>query len=151
MARHPLDVCDGGREDDSAAPVQSSAPAQNIAPAQSAAPTEVAADTAARERIQAIVDGPDFHRKVSGRHWRFKDREDKADEDKSVPEWLIKLIERWERFAEGREGSEPFFVGTASVVRFILAVILVSLLIYVLYRYRDSLRRWARLPGRSPI
>jgi hypothetical protein len=99
---------------------------------------------AAQQRIDAILAGPDFHQTITIRNWRFKNQDEDTD-DGTFPEWLIRLVEFLEKSARTNGDSEPFF-NAASAIRFALWVVLISLLIYSVYRYRDSLRQWLRLP-----
>lgn len=120
----------------------------SAAPAASAAGAQAADPAAAHGGIEKILAGPDFHNTLKHTSVRWKNAAQKPEG--SVPEWLIRVVEFLEKMHINGSGVRDFFTDTAAVIRFCLAVILVSLFIYALYRYRDGLRRWLRLAPAQP-
>ncbi|MFT3928942.1 MAG: DUF4129 domain-containing protein [Spongiibacteraceae bacterium] len=97
------------------------------------------------QRIARIIDSSDFNTQTETWHWRLKNKSEEATTQSAVPEWLIRCVEWLEKLS----GKRNYFVDAAQVIRFILAVTLISLAIYLLYRYRDITRRWLHLPTKK--
>jgi hypothetical protein len=96
----------------------------------------------AKQRIDAILAGPDFHKIVTSTSLHRKGAKEE-EIDNTVPEWFIRFVEWWEKHGD-TSGVKDFFNNTAAVIRFALWVVVISLFIFLLYRYRDSLRYWTR-------
>lgn len=98
----------------------------------------------AQQDIQAILEGKDFNQQKTVTRWRFKNKED-LEEDEEVPEWLINFIEWLEESFGGEteekeSTTENFILFMAKSLEFILWVIGISLVIFIIYYYRDYLK-----------
>ncbi len=94
----------------------------------------------ASETIQEILKGEDFGREVSVEKWRFKNV---VEENKDkIPEWIIDVVEwiitnfDW----SAKNENEDRLFSPVVWIKVFLIVAFVSLLIYLLYRYRGPLK-----------
>ena len=122
-------------------------PAPEPATTAAASPEEIAKREQTRAQIDAVLAGPDFRSEQTQRTLRFKKPEDKKH-DSAVPDWMIDFVEWMENRGAFSRSHRSGIVGFADVVRFLLAALLIGLFVYLLYRYRDSLGEWLRLPQR---
>ncbi len=90
-------------------------------------------DSAAR-LIEEVLAGPDYGQQKTVRRWRFKG-EDEAEEDESVPEWIVDFLEWLESLAGFRDGVSQF----AGWLKLFLIAGFVLLVVYLLRRYRGPL------------
>ncbi|MFV2030989.1 MAG: DUF4129 domain-containing protein [Gammaproteobacteria bacterium] len=99
----------------------------------------------AGQLIDEVLKGEDFGQEKTVRKWRFKNLIE-GNEDK-IPEWLIALIEWWEKNVKFSSADET--PGTAAAwLKIALIALAILLAIYLLYRYRGSL---ARRKGKQKI
>lgn len=105
----------------------------------------------AREDIAQVLSDEAFGRDVTKKSWRFKSAEDLAD-DEEIPDWLIQFVEFLEKhFSDTQDDEPPSSIGLlmASGLEFLLWVAGISLLLFLLYHYRDYLKAFARA-GKLP-
>lgn len=105
----------------------------------------------AREDIAKILEGADFNRKVTKKSWRFKNRED-MKQDEEIPDWFIGFIEFLEKYFGSGDANEPenqanIGMMIAKSIEFILWVVGISIVILVIYHYRDYLKDLIREAG----
>lgn len=117
--------------------------------AEDIAPTEIELRVEQKEaqaRIERILAGPDFKAKDTVQGWRWK-RDPETGKAESIPQWLIDVAEWLEsRFDKSDSKHHRRVVGSAEILRLVLGIALVGLFAWLLYRYRDTLREWLRLP-----
>ncbi len=93
----------------------------------------------ARESINEILNGEDFGREVSVEKWRFKNL---VEENKDkIPQWLIDLVDWFLAnfdWSANNDHKDRLF-SPAAWIKIILIITFVSLLGYLLYRYRGPL------------
>lgn len=104
----------------------------------------------AREQIDEILAGEDFHRMETVEGWRLKEFE---QEDEAFPEWLIALIEWLESLSADEPDSGtswgPLVAGLLEVLLWIGAI---GLTAYLLWHYREQLGqalKFRRKPARE--
>ncbi len=95
---------------------------------------------AVRERIDAVLDSPDFGRSETVTRWRLQDADD--DETFEPPQWLIDLLD-----GIGLIDGD-WTVTVAQALKYLLGLLLLAALIWCGWHYRDALRRWR--PGAAP-
>lgn len=83
--------------------------------------------------IKAILANKDFAQRKTVTQWRWKDANDKSSRKEKFPEWIINIIEFFEQYS----GSFKTF---AQLIEIILWALVVSLCVYFIYRYRNTLR-----------
>ncbi|SEA14122.1 DUF4129 domain-containing protein [Microbulbifer marinus] len=102
-----------------------------------------AADTPAqaRETIDEVLAGDDFHRveEVSG--WRLKEID---WSDSEVPEWLIAFFEWLENRPVDPEGKSEWGPFIGLLIEVLLWAAAIGLLAYLLWRYREPIRQSLR-------
>lgn len=110
----------------------------------------------ARETVDGILVGEDFHRMETVKRWRLKDFEWKAD---AFPEWMIASIEWLERLLadDGDDAKDGTAFGPliGGLIELLLWTGAIGLLLYLLWRYREPLReslqfRRREKPGHTP-
>jgi len=112
-----------------------------VAPGAADAATEHDRASAA-QLIESVLQDEDFGQQRTIRKWRFKDWN--QAEDETFPDWIIDIIEWWEKNVEWSGGLG----NTAAWLKLILVVAFVGLLLYLLRRYRGPLSRLLRpAPG----
>lgn len=112
---------------------------------------EAATPEQARETIDDVLVGEDFHRMETVKRWRLKDFEWKADE---FPPWVIEFIEWLEQLLADDDiddsdlstGLGPLIGG---LVELLLWIGVIGLLLYLLWRYREPLRQSLQLRRRA--
>jgi hypothetical protein len=97
------------------------------------------AQTRAKADIQAVLEGEDFRRIETEEGWRFKDKQD--EEEATIPDWLIEFAEWLDKHGGFFSALADFFRSGASILEFLLWISFISIVIYVLYRYRQQLRQ----------
>jgi len=102
-----------------------------------------------RQIINEILLGESFHHVIDKSGWRVKDKKQRADGD--IPDWLIWLVEALEQLFDFDRPDIGKLSITASVLEFVLWVVMISFVIYLIYRYRETLAQWMpRTSIRSP-
>ena len=97
---------------------------------------------AARQDIDAVLNGGDFNQKETLKKWRFKNSKEMADSDEA-PDWLIRFIEFLEGLRSDDADSNKNEQGNglalliAKGLEFILWVAGISLLLFLIYYYRE--------------
>ncbi len=84
--------------------------------------------------IKKILSGDDFAKKRTVERWRFIDLDDeqKKSEREKVPEWIINIVEYFER-------NDSNVVALSRGLEFFLWAILVGLIVFFVVRYREQL------------
>ncbi|WP_250461380.1 DUF4129 domain-containing protein [Microbulbifer litoralis] len=97
----------------------------------------------ARETVDQVLVGEDFHRMETVKRWRLKDFEWKAD---AFPNWMIEFIEWLERLLADDDADDSDFatglgplIGT--LIELLLWIAVIGLLVHLLWRYREPLRQ----------
>ena len=98
-------------------------------------------NASANQLIDEVLQGENFGKEITVRKWRFKDVIEE-NEDK-IPEWLIDFIEWWENNVD-LKGYAEGLTTTAGWLKILLIALAVGLFIYLLYRYRGSIKRFRR-------
>ncbi|WP_346838055.1 DUF4129 domain-containing protein [Microbulbifer sp. SAOS-129_SWC] len=104
----------------------------------------------ARESIDKVLAGDDFHRRETEHGWRLKETQ---ENNEAFPEWLIRLIEWLEqRSADKDDASDDTPSGFGPLIGGLIEVLLwgggAALVIYLLWQYREPLRNALRLRPR---
>ncbi|SHF24382.1 protein of unknown function [Microbulbifer donghaiensis] len=96
----------------------------------------------ARETIDEVLAGDDFHQveEVSG--WRLKEIERK---DSEFPEWLIALLEWLENRPVDSDSESDWGPFIGLLIEILLWATAAGLLAYLLWRYREPIRRSLQL------
>lgn len=94
---------------------------------------------AAKTRIFEILEGDDFNRRETVSGWRFKEQE-KTDDEK-VPDWLVSIIEFFERHQDSLQGLGAFLASPFAYMEYLLLVLLLLLVAFIAYRFRAPLRQ----------
>jgi len=102
--------------------------------------SQLAADY--KKRIELILEQKEFNNKKTVTAWRLKDLKDKEKRE-AFPEWIIKIIEFFER-------NRDTLLGISRVIEFILWVVFVAVFIYLPYRYRESIAELVKRIKRKP-
>jgi len=102
----------------------------------------------AREDIARILEGPDFNREVIHKTWRFKDKEE-MQKDNEIPEWFIRFVEFLESMFSTEDKKQAgknmdVAVMLAQGLEFLLWVVGISIIVLILYHYRDYIKSLAR-------
>lgn len=101
---------------------------------------------AARDNVAEVLRGKDFNQTITKKSWRFKDTEDLQD-DSEFPQWIIDFIEYLEENwpeSDGEEGaSVNIGVILAKILEFVLWIVAISVVLFILYHYRDYLKSFA--------
>jgi len=92
----------------------------------------------AAQLIESVLQGEDFGQQRTIRKWRLKDWN--QAEDETFPDWIIDIIEWWEKNVEWSGGAG----NTAAWLKLILVVAFAGLLLYLLLRFRGPLSRLVR-------
>jgi hypothetical protein len=102
----------------------------------------------AAQLIESVLQGEDFGRERTLRKWRFKDWSDTQDGEETFPDWIIELIEWWEKNIGWSDGISNI----AAWIKLLLVVAFVGLLLYLLRRYRGPLSRlgWRKHEETAP-
>ncbi|MBB3060577.1 DUF4129 domain-containing protein [Microbulbifer rhizosphaerae] len=104
----------------------------------------------AREQIDEILAGENFHRMETVKGWRLKEFK---REDEAFPEWLIALLE-WLESLSADESPEPNGTSWGPLVAGLLEVLLwigaIGLAIYLLWHYREQLGRALKFRKKPP-
>lgn len=113
---------------------------------------EIRTSPSARQReaktaIDHILEGEAFHLQKDVSSWRLKEWEDEEERRELLPEWLIDVIEFFERNSGSFDSAREFVSSSARVLEFMLWVFVVSLFIYFFYRYREQLRNFIDSQG----
>jgi len=103
---------------------------------------------AAREDIARILEGPDFNREVVHKTWRFKDKEELQKEN-DIPEWFIRIVEFLESFFLSEDTKQAgknrdVAMLLAQGLEFLLWVVGISIIILIVYHYRDYIKSLVR-------
>ena len=106
----------------------------------------------ARETIDEILAGEDFHRTEQVKRWRIKEIDWKRDGE--YPEWLIDFVEWLEGLSTDDEADgDANGAGLGPLIGGIIEVLLwggvAGLVIYLLWRYREPLRQSLQLRRRE--
>ncbi|WP_193162943.1 DUF4129 domain-containing protein [Microbulbifer hainanensis] len=106
---------------------------------------------AARESVDQILSGDDFHRREKVDGWRLKDTEKQEDE---FPEWMINFIEWLESLGQDddREDEPSSYGSLGPLIGGLIELLLwggaIALVLYLLWQFRDPLRQGLRLRRR---
>lgn len=125
---------------------------------QSATSSEPASDSeaiapelvATKDAIIVILERNEFHQYETTSRWRLKEQEAKQDEE--IPEWVIRAIQRLvEWLASFDWDDDPNTAGKSPVIllELLLWGALIALVVYVIYRYRNSIAGVIRLSNRG--
>ncbi len=117
-------------------------------------PSTLALDdsTAAEKNTKVVIinilKGSDFHRMEAVSGWRLKDFSS-ADEEKGnrIPDWLKALIEFFDSRDEGDNGYTSLI---ASVLKYTLWGGFIVVLLWLAYRYRETIGKYARSYSSKP-
>jgi hypothetical protein len=100
--------------------------------------------------IQEILAGDDFHLRKDVTHWRLKGEESSDESEDRLPEWLIQLVEIFEHLLKGESETKKHDpVKIAWLLEALLWIVALSLIIYVVYRYRVSISRILNIKTRT--
>ncbi|MCZ6872599.1 MAG: DUF4129 domain-containing protein [bacterium] len=97
-----------------------------------------------KDLINDILAGDDFHQRIRFNKWRLKGRQAETPGIQPLPEWVIAIIEFFERHASIMGAIRGLFKHLAKGLEVLLWVVVVLLFSYFFYRYRDSLQRFIR-------
>jgi len=90
-----------------------------------------------QDAINKVFNGKDFNGKKSVKAWRLKE---KFKDEGRVPDWIISVIEFFERNAER-------FITFAKTIEVALWIAFICLIIYLLFRYRKSIQQFVTQLG----
>ncbi|MGH1485564.1 MAG: DUF4129 domain-containing protein [Cellvibrionaceae bacterium] len=89
-----------------------------------------------KEIITSILDGEDFNKTILTKGWRLKD----VEEDKGeFPEWIIKIIEFFERYSNKADTLSDDVKGVAVIIEVIFWILLIGIIIFLVYRFRGPI------------
>ncbi len=93
--------------------------------------------------IIEVLKGEDFNEVMKFDTWKFRDSDSDSEESEKskIPEWLIKCIEWLEDHSEFFGSVSKNIKSSASIIEFLLWVVAISLVLYLIFYYRDTLRR----------
>jgi hypothetical protein len=92
----------------------------------------------AAQLIESVLQDEDFGQQRTVRKWRFKDWN--QAEDETFPDWIIDMIEWWEKNVEWSGGQG----NSAAWLKLVLVVAFAGLVLYLLRRFRGPLSRLGR-------
>lgn len=92
----------------------------------------------AKTDIDKILASEGFHKIVEKSGWR-RINQTEVDENDEIPDWLVAFVEWLERMY-GSDDTDTGSVDMAQVLEFLMWVLVVTIVVYVVYRYRGILK-----------
>ena len=105
------------------------------------------------KQIADVLSGDDFGKTKYVKSWRFIDTSDEQARAEKIPEWLIKFIEwveSWDWGDSSEDSSDVNFSSIAKFLEVLLWVVAISLILLVIYKFRDDIVTIARSLKHEP-